>query len=175
MSSTVLSPEAIVTNRVFSATIFPKPSYQELHNIEHKHYREPTRGFCAGILRNCPGTILLFATGKAVINKCKTVDDAERSIYKCAMRTNLLLSDLKLVNVVGTMKFNCKFKTDTLVKTIPGAIFEPELHCGLLFYVNSVSVIVYHTGTVMFAGSKSDEEFEHVANVIRETLMPYGQ
>ena len=155
---------AYVTNQVYTASAYPNPPLYELYGPNYT----PPGSFRAGILRTSKGTLLLFGNGKVVINKCKSIDDASDTAWECLEATGLLITDIKLVNICGCVKLGKRVKLETLHVT--GGYYEPELHHGYLFYVGKVSVIVYHTGTVMFCGCKSQEEFDYVSLVIASLI-----
>jgi TATA-box binding protein (TBP) (component of TFIID and TFIIIB) len=157
-----------VTNQVYVATCFPAGGLEDI--------KVPKNGICrysppwrirAGILRTGKGTLLLYPNGSVVINKCKSFDDVDETILQCFDATGILITEPELVNVVGCIKLNRKVCLETIFPLVPKAVLEPDLHCGLLFYLGNVSVIVYHTGTIIFAGCRTMENFNYVAETIR--------
>lgn len=148
-----------VSNRVYVADAFPTDL---LSTTRAKGYTPPSLKFRAGILRTKKGTVLIYPNGRAVINKCRSSKDLRKTVRYCFLTIGIGLSSYRLVNVVGYGKLNQRLNLYDLAKATPKSIYEPELHCGLLFYVGKVSVIVYHTGVIIFCGCKSKAEFRYI-------------
>lgn len=152
-----------VTNRVFTVKAFLP---DDLDKIICETYTPPSPKFRAGILRGCPGTVLIYPNGSAIVQKCKTDELLEETIHNCVIMTGILLMEPRLVNMTGCTKLGRRLDLGRLNLETPHSVYEPELHAGLLFYIDNVSVICYHTGTLMWAGCKSEEQFAHVVNVL---------
>ena len=149
-----------VSNRVYVAEAYPTDLLAELRA---PGYTPPTPKFRAGILRTGKGTVLLYANGKAVVNGCKRSTWIRHTVTRCFLTLGISLATPRLVNIVAYAKTGHPVNLANLHRAIPKSIYEPELHCGLLFYVARVSVIVYHTGVVLICGSKSYSELKYVA------------
>lgn len=122
-------------------------------------YQPPRRRFPGGTLRTKDGTFLLFTSGNVVINGCTETPNLEH----CETLLNIKLEVPKVRNVCGFLKLG-KIDLAKIKGTLSGAEWEPELHSGLIFKLENVSVIVYHTGTVMYCGCKSISHCNDVEN-----------
>lgn len=156
-----------ITNRVYTADAYPADC---LAVIKGPGYTPPTKRFRAGILRTRKGTVLIYPNGRAIINKCKTKKDVCKTIILCANTIGIMLDNSKLVNIAGSGDLGRHLCLNDLHRSIAFSVFEPELHPGLLFYVDRVSVIVYRTGIVMFVGNRSRAQYNYTTRFIMHAL-----
>jgi TATA-box binding protein (TBP) (component of TFIID and TFIIIB) len=151
----------MISNKVFTANVGRTIDLHHPDLTKLDNYKAPVR-FPGGRLKMAGSTCLLFKSGKVVINGVKTEPDE----LEFAVTTGLYLQELKLSHCSGYMKIG-KVKLDQLTAKIKGSIYEPELHPGLHFKIDNVSVIIYATGTVMFCGCRDDQ---HVYKIKCEIL-----
>lgn len=137
-------------------------------------YQPPRRRFPGGTLRIKDGTFLLFTSGNVVINGCIGLPNLET----CEQLLGIKLEEPRIRNVCGYLKLGA-IKLSEMVLLIPGSEYEPELHPGLMFKQGTVSVIAYHTGTVMYCGCKSIthcmEVEESLTKIINNDNKDYSQ
>ena len=145
----------VISNKIYTANVRTKFDLCSESLVKLPQYRPPKGGFPGAVLRLACGTCLLFKSGKVVINGVKTEPDE----LEFEMVTDIRLYDVKLSHCSGYMKVG---KLNLANLKIDGSIFEPELHPGLMFKIGKVSVIVHHTGVIMFCGCRS---VEHAYNV----------
>lgn len=156
-----------VTNRVYVGTVNQSIP---LDQLSHPYYKEPSKKFPAGVFKTNYGTALLYKTGKMVINGCSSARRLRKMIKITSKLIRAKINEIKLVNVVGCAWTNRHLNIYRLYSLIPKALYEPELHPGLIFYIENVSVIAYHTGVMMFAGCKSNEQYNSTVVKLRELI-----
>ena len=159
---------AIITNKVYTAET-QKLNLKSEKLLSISGYKPPQR-FSGGVLRLPGATYLLFESGKVVINGVKTQPNV-RAFTKV---TNLPLINVKLSHCSASFnvgKSDLKF----LREKIPKSMYEPELHHGLMFKIENVSVILQHTGVVLLCGLKNEEHMTEVESKIWEMInIAYG-
>ena len=79
--------------------------------------------------------------------------------------TDLLLSEIKLSHCSGSFKIG-KVDLNYLREKIPHSIYEPELHPGLMFKIDNVSIIIQHTGVVLMCGLKHELHMTDVVSKV---------
>ena len=161
-----------VSNRVYVAEAYPTDLLAELRA---PGYRPPTLKFRAGILRTGKGTVLIYPNGKAVVNGCKRPGSVRKVATRCFLTLGISLAKPRLVNIVSYAKLGRKINLAKLHLETPKSIYEPELHCGLLFYIARVSVIVYHTGVLLICGAKSYSEHRYIAKYLARKFINSSQ
>lgn len=156
-----------VTNMVFTVEALSPIDLYNPRWLALTEYTPPGRRFPGACLR-LRETYLIFSSGKIVINKCKSTPDVGKAEYLL----NISLTKPKLSHMSGSMKVG-KVNLPVLYELVDGAEYEPEIHSGLLFKIGKVSVIVYHTGTVMYCGMRSCEHLERIEEEIVELIDNY--
>jgi TATA-box binding protein (TBP) (component of TFIID and TFIIIB) len=131
------------------------------------NYQPPKNGFPGAILR-LKETYLLFTSGKVVINRCKACPD----VSECEKLLNIALEQPVLSHLSGAMKVG-PVDLRLLNELVEHGEYEPELHAGLLYRIENVSVIIYQTGTVMCCGLKSFEHLEAVETEVCKLIDTY--
>ena len=153
----------LISNKIYTANVRTKLDLYSETLVKLPQYRPPKGGFPGAVLRLACGTCLLFKSGKVVINGVKTEPDE----LEFEMVTDIRLYDVKLSHCSGYMKVG---KLNLANLNINGSIFEPEVHPGLMFKIDRVSVIVYHTGTIIFCGCRSVKHAYHVKCAITKLI-----
>ena len=168
----------MISNRVYTATVgkdidllhpdllklpnYKPPFHPDL--LKMTDYTPPKKmgRFPGASLKLTGATFLLFKNGKVVINGTKTQPDE----LEFALETGLNLTNIKLSHCSGYMKVG-ELNLPQLKLKIKNSIYEPELHPGLHFKLDRVSVIAYTTGTIMICGIRNDE---HLYDIKCEVL-----
>jgi TATA-box binding protein (TBP) (component of TFIID and TFIIIB) len=125
-------------------------------------YQPPRQRFPGGFLRLGTGTFLLFTSGKVVINGVRGLPD----LSECEDLLKIKMTDLKLSHMSAYLKV-VPIDLSILRHRIEAAVYEPEIHPGLIFKINRVSVIAYHTGTILVCGCRSVEHCEEIEMIVK--------
>ena len=136
-------------------------------NVEYKPKR-----FAAAIMRirNPKTTALIFRSGKMVCTGAKSEQDSLIAAKNYAKKLKKIgnkqvkLDDFKIQNIVAShdVKFAIKLES-LLLKSEEGGIkcrYEPELFPGLIFRMNTPSVVllIFASGKIVLTGAKTREE-----------------
>ena len=138
----------MISNQIFTASLRKQISLTDSCLMRLANYRPPKGRFPGGILKLASGTFLLFTSGKVVVNGVKDEPDE----LEFEMVTGHRLFDVTLSHCSGYMRVGplCLSALHARIN----CQWEPELHPGILFKIENVSVIIYSTGTVMYCGCR---------------------
>lgn len=139
-----------ISNMVYIARAGQSLDLWKSEWLEIMTYQPPRRQFPGACLRLGSGTFLLFESGKVVINGVKTTPVLDEVNHLLGVK----LIDLQLSHISGYMTLQ-PIDLLAMAKAYTFATYEPEIHPGLIFKINNVSVIVYHTGSVIYCGCRS--------------------
>lgn len=160
--------EFTVTNRVYTALAACKIDVFSKTLTCLNNYKPPKVRFPGGCLRAPNGTCLLFKSGKIVVNGVKTESDLAETVKYAQKVLNTEVTDIKLCNVNGYVRFSKKVNLIALQKQT-GGLYEPELHPGLFLRFEKVSCIVYMTGAI-FTGCRSEDAFSQICSKLTEVI-----
>lgn len=146
---------------IFTATCGKKLDIHRDDWMRLPNYTPPHSRFPGGTLRMEHMTVLIFRSGKIVITKVKSLPN----IAEVSSELGVSFFDLKFSHCAGYLRVGA-VDLCMLKHRIPESSLEPEIHPGLIFKVENVSVILYHTGTVMYCGCKSLEQAKYVETKI---------
>ena len=171
----VIAMKFRVTNRVFTAHCGGPINLYGEPLTSSSCYKPPGRRFPGARLKFNSGTVLVFRNGKLVINGCGTDGRLLETILEFEALTGVTISVPELRNIVGCVKskvsidlaFFCSVCSPEPVE------YTPELHPGAFLRIDNVSVIVYHTGAVIFTGSRSEEQFDAISQRIKTLINKY--
>lgn len=154
-----------ISNIVYTANVGQHLNLWSPEYLSILMYQPPRRKFPGACLRLKSGTFLLFRSGNVVINGVTSMPD----LNEVNALLGVELKNLKLSHMSGFLKMP---QLDLLQSQclFPGAIFEPDIHPGLIFKINRISVIAYHTGSVLYCGCRSYEQSENIESILKETL-----
>lgn len=156
-----------LTNAVYTGVIKGTVNLYNSRWLSLPQYTPPLNRFPGATVR-LQSTYLVFTSGKVVINKCK----APPMIQECEALLGVAIENVKLSHMSGSMKVR-DVKLNLLLDLVDGGEYEPEIHPGLLYKIDKVSVIVYHTGTIMYCGMRSFEQLMDVENEISMLIDSY--
>jgi len=162
-----------LSNLEFSETHFVAQASEAI-NLRSKtllkinNYKPPSN-FTGGVLKLPGGTYLLFESGKVVINGVKTEPD----LLEFTLETDLHLENVQMSHCSGHIKFG-NLNLQGLSSVIENSVYEPELHPGLMFHLDNVSVVVQHTGAVFFCGCRSVDEAVEIKLRITKVINRYS-
>jgi len=155
----------IISNKVFTANVGQTIDLHHPDLVKIETYTPPRGQFPGGRLKLSDSMCLLFKTGKVVINGLTTEPDE----LQFALSTGLYLRDVKLSHCSAYMKVG-KVNLEQLRNKMKGSTYEPELHPGLFYKMDNVSVIIYTTGTVMLCGLRDDEHLKNVESELMKMI-----
>ena len=121
-------------------------------------------------------TFLIFRTGKVVCLACKTMEDVHSSMNRLIdllPEFNVRLTDIKIVNVVGSYNFGRRIRILDLAREIPHATYEPEIYPAVIIKENSSTVLIFHTGKIIITGCKSISGSFHMFQVMERFITKY--
>jgi len=127
-------------------------------------YKPPSK-FAGAVLKLPGGTFLMFSSGKVIINGVKTEPD----LLEFTLETNISLKNATMSHCSGSLKVDPQNLYE-LAKRISDSLYEPELHPGLFFHVENCSVIVQHTGAIIFCGCRSANQAIEVKQKILKLI-----
>ena len=154
----------VISNKIFTADVRQRIDLWSAKLLSLPQYRPPRGRFPGGVLRlGQAGTFLLFKSGKVVVNGLRTEPDE----LEFHLRTDLLLDNVKLSHCSGYLTVGRHLRLSELQRQIAGSIYEPDLHPALTFKIDNVSVMIHHTGKVLFCGCRT---VAHAYNVKRNIM-----
>lgn len=126
-------------------------------------------------------SVSIFRTSKVIIvgsnsleNSVKCSKVLENDLKQAGFDPRL--RELKIINLVGSCKLAGQLKVNSILRDhINLVTFEPELFNGLRFlrlHLNT-TVTVFHTGSLIYTGSKSLKELEECHSKTVNLLCPY--
>lgn len=154
-----------ISNMIFVAESGQNIDLYHPDYMEIMMYQPPRTRFPGGCVRLASGTFLIFASGKVVINGVKNFPD----VTEFENLTKIKLSEPKLSHVSGYMKVQ-PMSLPNIIANVRGAVYEPEIHPGLFFKINNISIIVYHTGSIIYCGCRTLEESLLIEESIKNIL-----
>ena len=111
------------------------------------------------------GRVTVFASGKLISVGTKSPNQSKRELKKAVhilnkyglIRTSKII--VKVQNIVGRFDFKKKLPIETLARTMPKSMYEPEQFPGLIYRIqNSLVALIFASGKGMLVGGKSISE-----------------
>lgn len=166
---TILRPEIKIQNVVTTADIKQKINIASFNKYEHlssnlELYR------CGYIKDNVMvGKVTVFGNGKLISVGTKSVEQSKKELrkalkilqkYKLAKSVKI---DSQVRNIVSRFDFGKKLPIETLVRTLPKSMYEPEQFSGLIYRLQGSCVaLLFASGKGIIVGTKSIEEINSV-------------
>jgi TATA-box binding protein (TBP) (component of TFIID and TFIIIB) len=154
----------MISNKIYTARVGHRIDLWDLDWLLLPQYRCPGERFPGACVKLKGGTYIIFNNGKVVINGVRDEPDVEEFEHLL----NLKLYNVSMSHCSGYMRVGRL--NLSLLRSEAGGQYEPELHPGLLLKLGTVSVILYHTGTVMYCGCRTVEQAEAVEGEITELI-----
>jgi len=117
-------------------------------------------------LKNPKASFVIFKSGNVIATGIKTekdLDEAVRCLYKNLRKTglfvDLIFPQVKITNLTASHNANAKFNLPQFYKRYQKfCVFEPELFPALKFQFKSpkLSVLIFHTGSLIFTGTSNN-------------------
>ena len=105
----------------------------------------------------------MYSNGKITVNGGKSIKESQKlcgifcqRLRKCGYPQARICS-YKVVNLVGSMDLQRTLTLEQL-RRLPGAVFEPELFCGLSLRTSTCTAVLFRSGKVNLLGAKDEDE-----------------
>lgn len=134
---------------------------------EYKHLSSNLDLYRCGYVKDdtMVGRVTVFRTGKMISVGTKSPKQAEMELKKaCSILKSYGLAKnaritSKVRNIVSRFDFNASLPIETLARTLPKSIYEPEQFPGLIYRIqDSCVALLFASGKGIIAGAKSIEE-----------------
>lgn len=160
-----------VTNRVYCSSVDGGIDLKDDNLTRIPGFHRPHIRFPGCSLKLSKGTLIMFKSGKLILNGLKTADDFKACVAETEAILGRKLHNQRLVNICGSAKFDRIVNLEKLY-TISKGILDADLHPGLFLKNKRVNIIVYHTSCI-FTGCKSLDEFNSNAVYIESLINKY--
>lgn len=131
--------------------------------------------------RNPKATIILFSTGKITSVGSKSENAARESIRTTVseiMREigrTIILEEMRTENVVAMSACDRRIDVEKFAEVSKESIYEPSQFPGIIYPLSGkVKVLIFASGKIVAAGSKSENEAEAALLRIHEQLQSFG-
>ena len=133
--------------------------------------------FPGAIYKKFGHTFLIFKSGKIVCVGGKKLNHLERICRKVA-KTLIGMSriyDFEIKNLVGSLTLGCSVDLELTAETIKSRkiriCYDPELFASLLIYTEKCLVILFHTGKVIFTGTRSYDNINEAWELVKHHIV----
>ncbi len=143
-----------IVNVIASTRVKGQIDIEELSQILRKAQYEPCNFPGLVYRRQSQPTIIMFASGKISSHGAKNEVDAKNAILETVKEINQLgciigsyeTSDIRIENVVGTADLSCFIDLESVAKSFPKAMYEPEQFPGLMLRLeDSIVCLLFMT------------------------------
>ena len=134
---------------------------------EYKHLSSNLELYRCGYVKDgtMTGRVTVFRTGKMISVGTKSPAQASRELKKavCILDGHKLAKNTRIKsevrNIVSRFDLNKDLPIETLARTLPRSIYEPEQFPGLIYRIqDSCTALLFASGKGVIAGTKSIEE-----------------
>jgi len=122
-------------------------------------------------------TVRIFRSGKMVSTGAKDADIAKNVMKKIASKFESDVLDFKLCNIVANAKLPFHLDLNAVrAACYRNSFYEPEIFCGLKLRLEiDVTVLVFHTGSIVLTGAKTFEQIDDAYICAYEILRPHAK
>lgn len=161
----VLHPEIKIQNTVTTADLKQKIDIGSFN--EYKHLYSNLELYRCGYVKDqsMVGRVTVFGNGKLISVGTKSPEQAEKELKKAVkiLRKYKLAKSSKITpkvrNIVSRFDLKRKLPIETLARTLPRSMYEPEQFPGLVYRIkDSCVALLFASGKVVIVGAKSIEE-----------------
>ena len=161
----VLRPEIKIQNTVVTADLKQKIDIGSFN--EYEHLSSNLELYTCGYVKDefMVGRVTVFGNGKLISVGTKSPQQAEKELkkalkilqkYKLAKSTKIIP---KVRNMVARFDIKRKLPIETLARTLPKSMYEPEQFPGLIYRIQGSCVaLLFSSGKGVIAGARSVEE-----------------
>lgn len=160
-----IRPEIRIQNTVCTADL-----RQEIDIASFNRYRHLSSNlelYRCGYVKDdaMTGRVTIFRTGKMISVGTKSPEQAKKELRKASkiLREYGLAKPVRLTpqvrNIVSGFNMNRTLPIETLARTLPKSIYEPEQFPGLIYRIQGSCVaLLFASGKGIIAGARSVEE-----------------
>jgi transcription initiation factor TFIID TATA-box-binding protein len=134
---------------------------------EYEHLSSNLDLYACGYVKDdkMVGRVTVFKNGKLISVGTKSPEQSRKELRKASriLQKHKLSKSVKIISQVRNMvsRFDLQRKLDieTLARTLPKSMYEPEQFPGLIYRIqNSCVALIFASGKGVIAGAKSIEE-----------------
>ncbi|RNJ80680.1 MAG: hypothetical protein D9C04_00465 [Nitrosopumilus sp. B06] len=160
--------EIKIVNTVSTATLGQKVNIASFN--KYKHLSTDLDLYRCGYVKDdkMTGRVTIFGNGKMISVGTKSSKDSFQELEnsKKIMQKYKLINSCKLDpqvrNIVATVDFARPLHIESLARTIPKSMYEPEQFPGLIHRIrDSIVSLIFASGKVVIVGSKSFEDLNY--------------
>ncbi len=164
-SSIKLRSEIKIQNTVCTADLEQEINISSFN--KYKHLSSNLELYRCGYVKDdsMTGRVTVFRTGKLISVGTKSPDQAKKELKKACkiLQKYKIAKPAKITsqvrNIVSGFNVNKKLPIETLARTLPKSIYEPEQFPGLIYRIqDSCVALLFASGKGVIAGAKSIEE-----------------
>jgi len=160
-----LRPEIRIQNTVSTADLKQEIDIASFN--EYEHLSSNLDLYRCGYVKDhtMTGRVTVFRTGKLISVGTKSPEQAGRELKKASriLQRHKLSKPARITphtrNIVSRFDLNKKLPIETLARTLPKSLYEPEQFPGLIYRIQGSCVaLLFASGKGIIAGAKSLEE-----------------
>lgn len=121
---------------------------------------------------------LIFSTGKMVCTGAKSEKESRRAVATVVKELKkggiIIISkpDLKVVNIVASVKLGGNIDLDQAVSKLGKTMYEPEQFPGVIYRMDEPKVVMllFASGNLVCTGAKKEQDVYDAVHKLHETL-----
>ena len=161
----LLRPEIKIQNTVATADLKQEIDIASFN--EYEHLSSNLELYRCGYVKDdyMTGRVTIFRTGKMISVGTKSPEQASKELKKACriLKNHGLARNVRIRsevrNIVSRFDLKKSLPIETLARTLPRSIYEPEQFPGLIYHIqNSCTALLFASGKGVIAGAKSIEE-----------------
>jgi len=168
-----------IVNVVATADLGQRVDLVQVSHLEHSIYDTEIYGGRVAYLKTpeMQGKVTIFPSGKLISVGTRSPDEAQRNLETTAetLAKSNLINPVQVMaevrNIVAVLTLENPVDLEELAGEIDG-IYEPEQFPGLILKQSSpkATYLIFASGKVVIAGSRSPKELKQAAKRIQETI-----
>jgi len=121
---------------------------------------------------------LIFRTGKMVCTGARSEKESRRAVktvVKELKKSGIIIiskPDLKVVNIVASVRLGRKIDLEKAVSTLGKAMYEPEQFPGLIYRMDEpkVVILIFASGNLVCTGAKREHDIHDAVHKLHRRL-----
>lgn len=179
LERSVLETNFLVNNVVSTATLNQKVDINRLADYPWGIYDPAFYGGRCGYIRtpDMSGCVAIFANGKMISVGAKTVEEAEIQFHNAKfllLREGLIKETpitQKIQNIMATLSLGTTLNLKKITRELKNARYNSEQFAGVIVKQKGhPTFLIFSTGKIVIAGSKSIKQLQHATNFIKNEL-----
>jgi len=160
-----LRPETKIQNVVCTADLKQEINISSFN--EYEYLNSNLELYHCGYVKDhtMTGRVIVFGNGKLISVGTKSPEQAKKELRKASriLQKYKLAKSTKIIpqirNIVVRFDLKKKLQIETLARTLPKSMYEPEQFPGLVYRIqNSCVALLFTSGKGIIVGAKSIEE-----------------